>query len=969
MKKVVRFFLVCAGVLLLLVVAAGILAFQPSVQTWVARKVVAEVPGMEISIGRVNAGLNRVEVAGVRVRHAESGVVIDLPSAAVEVPLREVLRGRVDVGNFVARGWTVDLSQAAVAFGVEESAKTTKSFPHEAQGCDAVATLGKHENIPTTSKRLPRVENHEERQPLRGCEDNNPDTQGRLLRSQPWAIRGNGFAVKTQSSSTLNTCTEQQVDAAARQALFPGVFELVKLPIDLTVGHVDVDGTVILPPREAGGQAARVTVAARGGRLAPGSEARLEIASGVKMPGEGAPVSNMQIQGTLIARMGAARAFEALGLDVNASAAGAQFPQGARIRAQVGATRGEDGERYTVVLKAEERNLISLFVFPVLTGKEAFEATVAFDLRDTDLEPFIMGLGLHLPVFATEGTVRLWTDRTLQPIRAEGNLLADVSKLERIHAELRVLGSVSLDTVFKVVRTGDLVRVNALSAHVYHVASVQVLQPVEVNIATGDLKVSDINADLVRVDLAGLPLDWVRPFIKDIGFDVTGGALRGSIVGRAGNGLQDYGTTDLGRRGGLGGRAGNGGVSLRSVAPLSLGRISVAQQQQTGELARPLVKDVDVSTGFTADYTSAGWNATVSGFSLRWLGTQIFTLDAKAGGAVDGAGVPVPAISATGTLHANLAALMAQPGAADFQLLSFGLADVDFDAQVAPDVQRIAARLALARLRGNDLARTAMPGVSGELKADVRESGEISVRAPLVFELESRRSDIDLNATIKPDGARRNIDATILAGEIHVGDLQRFAALAPSDKAAGSPAASRQRGQGEQDAPPTLAPAQTDTKAVWDAFTGQVKLDIKKLFISPDMQAANVNGSLRVTPSLFSLENFRAAMSDGGEAWVSGAVRFGASGTAGAGQLYDAVAKVSVTDFNPAPVLVVVNPGRRPVVDGKFDIAGTVKGKSATIAGLAESAEADVTITSRGGTFNGFAATDEGDKPGGNQMP
>jgi len=105
-----------------------------------------------------------------------------------------------------------------------------------------------------------------------------------------------------------------------------------------------------------------------------------------------------------------------------------------------------------------------------------------------------------------------------------------------------------------------------------------------------------------------------------------------------------------------------------------------------------------------------------------------------------------------------------------------------------------------------------------------------------------------------------------------------------------------------------------------------------------------------------------------GEAKISGVVRFAATGAAAA-QPYDAEARVSVTDFNPAPVLIVVNPGRRPVVDGKFDIVGTLTGKSATLAALADSAEADVTITSRGGTFNGFAVAADGAKPEDNKSP
>jgi len=856
MKKVLRVLLVCAGVALLLVAVAVVLAFQSPVQTWAARKAVASAPpGVEISIGRVSAGLNKTEVSGIRVR--QPGLAFDLPSATVEVSLTGLMRGRVDIKKIVAKGWTVDVSQPAPA-SEPTSAPVVKSETKQPEGKEAGAPA-------------------------------------------------------------------KQDDAA-----FSGIFDLMKLPVDLTVAEVDVDGVIILPPREAGAQAGRVTVSARGGGLAAGSDAKFGFDCVADMPGAGAPVSKVQLQAAFTARMDTPRSFKEIGFDTEASATGAQFPQGARIRAQVAAKRGAEGEEYLVALRAGEKNLASLKVSNPAGGK-GFAADWSVDVKDADLAPFIAGIELQLPAFVAIGQGNVSADGAFQTVRASGKLSADLSKLETLDANLGMLGRVNFTGNFDLVREGDLVRVGALSADIAvnaaPIFSVKVLQIVEVNIATSALKVPDLNADLVRVDIAGVPLEWVQAFLKDAGFAVTGGPLRGSLAGRAVN----------------------GGFSLRSVAPMTLGGLSVAQEQQR------LVDNVDVSTEFAADYTPAAWSVAVSGLSLQSRGATLLTLNAKAAGPGAQAGGDSPAISTTGELRANLGALMAQPAAADFRLVTSGAASLDFSARLAPDVQQVHAKFAVSNLKANDQAGTAVPNVTADLRADVRPGGEITVQAPVVFEMNSRKSDIELSATLTPAGARQNIDAVILSNAFHIEDLQKFAALAP---APGAPATT-----GSPAPAPSGEPAKPDTKAAWDAITGQLKIDIEKLVYSPDMLAASATGLVKITPSRLSLENFYASTTDGAEAKINGAVNFDASG-ARAAQPYGIDSKLNVTNFDPAPILRAANPGKRPTVEGKFDIAGTVTGKAATLDTLADSVAADLTLASRGGKFNGFATSVAGEKFG-----
>ena len=95
------------GVLLL---AAGVIAFTSSFQTWAGRRFIASQPGMKAEVGRISAGLNRIELKALQFR--EGGAVLTVPAVVIDVPVvaagwsKEVL-----VSRFVAKGWSLDLSK------------------------------------------------------------------------------------------------------------------------------------------------------------------------------------------------------------------------------------------------------------------------------------------------------------------------------------------------------------------------------------------------------------------------------------------------------------------------------------------------------------------------------------------------------------------------------------------------------------------------------------------------------------------------------------------------------------------------------------------------------------------------------------------------------------------------------------------------------------------------------------------
>ena len=110
--KPVRLLLLGAAACALLVIAAVVVAFNSSFQTWAARRVLAKQPGLQATLGSVSAGLGRVELRNFRAE--VNGAILTLPALDADLPLVSAgLKDKVLVTRLVAKGWTLDLSKMA----------------------------------------------------------------------------------------------------------------------------------------------------------------------------------------------------------------------------------------------------------------------------------------------------------------------------------------------------------------------------------------------------------------------------------------------------------------------------------------------------------------------------------------------------------------------------------------------------------------------------------------------------------------------------------------------------------------------------------------------------------------------------------------------------------------------------------------------------------------------------------------
>ncbi|WP_145929120.1 AsmA-like C-terminal region-containing protein [Termitidicoccus mucosus] len=698
---------------------------------------------------------------------------------------------------------------------------------------------------------------------------------------------------------------------------FEGIFQLLRFPVDLTVDRIDLAGEVVFP-QAAGGGPGRAEVVIQGGQIGSGRDGRVTLSADARLPGADAPVSEVSIRSVIAVAMDSPRTIRSLAVSADAAATGRQFPNGARLSARASAAHEANGEDYALNISLPDANggrqLVD-FAAANIDGSADLTGRWTLDIRDTDVAPFT--LGLALPAFSVGGEGTFSSDRAFSRTRAVGRLAVSLDKLAVLEPALAAVGALGLSADFDLSHRGDAVRVNRFAATLAGgapVATVEALQVIELDHNTGALKVAEPSMGLARVVLQGLPLAWAQPFLGDMA--VAGGPVRGEFVASAQNGC----------------------FVLRSTAPVELPRLSVARD------GHELVRALDVSAMLTAGYSPAGWQAELSDIALTSEGATLATLSVKAAQPSGGTGLPV---TAAGKLHANLPALLAQPAAAGLLTLSRGVADVDFTATAAGKSVKVDASYAFADLAA--AGAQPLPGIAGNLRVDFADGGKIDAQLPLVIEHNSRKSDVELTASIQPDGARYAVNAQLVGNELYMEDVMLLAALAPSGQTpatTGGAAKPTVSGTAEPNAPGTAT-------APWDAVSGRLNLALKKVVYNADIEVRDLTGSVQITPALLSVETLRATLPDGCEAKVSGSLKYDAA----AAKSYDTRADIEMSGFNPSSVLAPGEAGRKPVVEGKFDIKGTLSGKSATLGEIADTATADLQLTSRGGTFHGFNTT------------
>ncbi|MSU51010.1 MAG: hypothetical protein EXS37_18280 [Opitutus sp.] len=678
---------------------------------------------------------------------------------------------------------------------------------------------------------------------------------------------------------------------------FAGVFAQFQLLVDGSLDGVDLEGEIVLPDFRG-----RMKLGLKGGGFAAGREGKFDVVADAVLSVPG--VNALAVRGALLAAMDTPRTFTRLGAKFDAAASGAKFPVGVRLSAELAATRATSGETYDLTITGDSKQLLALHAgFP--RGSPKLDGTWKLDARDTDIAPF--ALGKPLPAFSATGEGRFDTDAAFAAVHATGRLSANADRLQAIMPELAVLGELRIAADFDLAVRGDVIAVLRIEASIdaaRPVAIVRSLQPFEFNPQTGELRAADSGRDLLGVALRDVPVAWAKPFLKDV--ELTGGYLRGEFAASP--------------RG--------GGVTLRSTVPLTLDGLSISQA------GKPQVQHVDLSFNATGDYTPKGWQAEINALTAIGGGVQLLTLDAKAGQL---AGKDQP-LKVTGKIGAILPPVLAQPIAQGVLALTGGNAAIEFVASIGTK-QELHAKISLLDLAAMAEGKAVkLPALAADVRADVAADGKIEINAPIVIEIDDRKSDLTLIGTVAPERDKvRTIEANVVSTQFIVGDAQIFAAILPAkvEQKTGGPMPPR------NDAPP------------WAGLHGTVTLKLKRVVYSDTFEASNVSGRLKIDAGMVKLEGLQAGLGESGRAQLNGTLTFDPTTS----QPYALAVDVAVKEFDPGPLFRALNANRPATVEGKFDVSSKLAGRAAKIGDLASGAGGDFQLTSKGGVFRGFPVT------------
>lgn len=680
------------------------------------------------------------------------------------------------------------------------------------------------------------------------------------------------------------------ISAEAAVQAFVGVFAQLELPVDVVIDGVDLQGEVVLPESRG-----RVRVTIKGGGLGAGREAQFDVAAEAALTG--GDVQSVAISGALTSRMATARSFEALGVQLDATATGRDFPDGARLRAEARATRGALGEKYQATVVTDGREVLTVSAaFP--NGAKRIDGVWRVQARDADLAPF--SLGKPLPAFALKGEGTFDADAGFAAAHLAGKLEASADRLGLLHRELEVLGPVSLNATFDLAQRGGVIAARQFEAVLgagEPVATVRLLQEFEINPGTRELRTAEVARDLLAVTLHGAPLAWARAWLG--GADPGPARVRGELFATPRN----------------------GGVTLRSRAPLAVDGLSIVHG------GRRQIAGVDVLVSLAADYTPQGWQVEIPGMAVKSGADTLLTFEARAG-RLAGAAQP---FKATGRLIASLPAVLAQPALAGRASLTAGELELTFAASAAERRELQVVGFARNLAAGTAAEPVRLPVVSLDLRVDAGRDNVVAFSAPLLLERDGRKSDLSIIGTLSPvTGQPPLIEALATGTQVYAEDAQVLAAIgAPPAAPGGVPV-------------PTISAGPP-----WSGLNGAIGVRLREVIFSDALKATNVTGRVRLDAGMVKLEGLQAGLGEAGRVNADGRVSFDAS----APQPYALKLDLRLKDLDPAPLWRPAAGSGAAPVDGRFDLEGAVKAGAAGLAELMPAAAFDLQITSKGGTF------------------
>jgi len=464
--KTVRSWLIVLGAAVAVATVTLTVALLPAVQRRVVLWIASGRPGLTLEVDHLALRPGVAEIRGLRVQQA--GVQVVVGEASFDISLwQAMVHRRLILRSARVTGMTVDLTRYVGPAG----AGAGGAAPHP--GLPGAAAVGSPEA------------------------------------AKPGAVAPGAQAPRT----------------------FAGIFKHLDLPCEVVLDACDVEVDVVFP-RTAGRLPGGAHLKLTGGHFGPSRSAEFDFDATIRNPDSGAPVDEVAAHGALTATLSSQSAVERVGIHLDAIARGPLVPAAARLQADVVLARTPAGESYSVALNSIEAGVVSRLLnldSDYVAGSSTLTGSWQVLANHRQVAPFAFDFAV--PEFSVSGDGRFEVSFTARNLQLAGRLTGNASRLEAIDPRLREINGLGATATFDLRYDRGELRVADLTAKITAgkpVLSVQTLQAFTVTLATGDIVPSGAQRELVRINLDGVPMTWIRSFFPH--YEVAGDAIEGELV-------------------------------------------------------------------------------------------------------------------------------------------------------------------------------------------------------------------------------------------------------------------------------------------------------------------------------------------------------------------------------------------------------------------------------------------------------
>lgn len=448
--KLLKILALIAGCLALLVIVAAAVVLNSGFQTWAVRKAVASQPGLKLEVESVSAGPFSAEIRGLKVERG--GIALAADSITARYSALAYLTGkRISVDEADLTGLEVDLRAGATA------------------AAPAPATPA-----PTTPR--------------------------------PALPSGGGSGGRPTIAAPVFTLPANES--------FAGLFTLLRIPVDFSVGRFKAEGRAFLTPEQT------VTFLVEGRELAIGASGRLEWKVDLKDASPTAALSTAQVQGNATVRIAADRRIDRFELSTTARADGPGLPDDP-LRLDLTAAQASEGGNETYEARlglVRGADAVPLFRSNVeyQSGTQTFTGTWNVSVGPDQVTALAAGLGL--PNFNATGTGKFSFAAASGTLLTDGSLRADVPDLRPLSPALAPVGGIRAQTSFDLRVAREINRLERLELVVTDtqgqpIVDIRALQTISVDAQSQRVSIPNPGDPLARIDIPALPLAWAQPFI------------------------------------------------------------------------------------------------------------------------------------------------------------------------------------------------------------------------------------------------------------------------------------------------------------------------------------------------------------------------------------------------------------------------------------------------------------------------